>query len=56
MVEDENTPLRVVPTEELYSELEGEARDRLMRDVCEVYTRVTGREPDFSAPKKEYEL
>ena len=56
MVEDENTPLHVVPVDLLCGELSGEAREKLMRDVSEVFLRVTGRELPAGALEKEYEL
>lgn len=56
MVEDENTPLRVVPVDILYAELTGEAKEKLMSDVSEVYERVTGRELPEGRLQKEYEL
>ena len=56
MVEDENTPLRVVPVFDLYYELDARGREKLMRDVAAVYHRVTGRELSATAPEKEYDL
>ena len=56
MVEDENTPLRVVPVDKLYEELSEEGRAKLMKDLKEVFLRVTGRELPEGALKKEYDL
>ena len=56
MVEDENTPLHVVPVDKLYDELSEEGRENLMKDVKEVFLRVTERELPEGALKKEYEL
>lgn len=56
MVEDENTPLHVVPVDILYTELSGEARDKLICDVSEVFERVTGRRLPDGPLMKEYDL
>ena len=53
MVEDENTPLRVVPVDILASELTGEAREKLLCDIAEVHERVTGRKLPEGAIRKE---
>ena len=54
MVENESTPLRVVPVDILYASLSGEEIEKLVSDVSEVYKRVTGRNipaPVRSAPR-----
>ena len=56
MVEDENTPLHVVPVDMLYAELDEEGKAKLMADVAAVYKRVTGREIPSEIPKKEYDF
>ena len=56
MVEDENTPLRVIPVDDLYGMLDGGGREKLACDVAEVYNRVTGKELPDGALQKEYEI
>ena len=56
MVEDENTPLHVVPVDILVSELTGEAKEKLLCDIAEVHERVTGRKLPDGEIRKEYDL
>lgn len=56
MVEENGEPLRVVPVDTLYEELEGEKRDNLMTDLASVYSRVTGRPMADPVPQQEYDL
>lgn len=56
MVEENGEDLRVVPVDDLYRELDGEKRDKLVADVASVYQRVTGRPLQNEVPCKEYAL
>ena len=56
MVEDSNTPLKVVPVDLLYAELCGESREKLVEDVKAVYKRVTGKVLPDGELKKEYDF
>lgn len=56
MVEDENTPLRVIPVDILCGVLERDEREKLVSEVSEVYTRVTGKKLPGGALLKEYDL
>ena len=56
MVEEGNDPMRVVPVDDLYAQLSGEAKEKLLADVSSVYRRVTCCEHNWSAPCKEYDL
>lgn len=56
MVEDENTPLRVIPVDDLYGMLPDKEREKLVRDVSEVYARVTGKQLPSEPLRKEYDL
>ncbi|MBR5140780.1 MAG: CapA family protein [Clostridia bacterium] len=56
MVEDENTPLRVIPVDKLYGMLSGQEREKLVAEVGEVYTRVTGKPLPSEPLLKEYDL
>ena len=56
MVEEGDEPMRIVPVDELYTELSGEAKEKLLADVSAVYRRVTCAEHTWSQPCKEYDL
>jgi len=56
MVEENGEAMRVVPVDDLYRELEGEKREKLMADVASVYERVTGTPHQSPAPCREYDL
>lgn len=56
MVEEGDSPMRIVPVDSLYEELDGPAREKLLEDVGAVYHRVTGRLHNCSAPCMEYDL
>ncbi len=56
MIEDENTPLHVVPVDLLYQKLNGEDKEKLIKDVASVYKRITGRELPNGDLQQEYEL
>ena len=55
MVQEEGVPMRVIPVQDLYKNLEGEQKQELFDHVSAVYTRVTGR-PAPSEICQEYEL
>lgn len=56
MVQEDGVPMKVVPVNDLFAQLEGEGTDSLLTHVAEVYRRVTGRKHIWVAPKKEYDL
>lgn len=56
MVEEGDEPMRIVPVDDLYDQLEGEAKEKLLADVSAVYRRVTCCEHGWDAPCKEYAL
>ena len=56
MVEEGDEPMRIVPVDDLYDQLEGEAKEKLLADVSAVYRRVTCCEHSWDAPCKEYAL
>ena len=56
MMEENGEPLRVVPVDVLYNELDGEKQAALVKDVQSVYRRVTGCELVDLVLRKEYDL
>ena len=56
MVESETSPLKVIPVDKLYLQLDQEGKENLVKDLSSVYTRVTGREIPSTIPQKEYDL
>ena len=56
MVEEVGAPMRIIPVDDLYGMLSGEAKNKLLLDVASVYRRVTGHEHSFTQPCKEYDL
>ena len=56
MVEENGEPLRVVPVDQLYRELSGEKRDKLVEDVSTVYERVTCKPLTSKVLQREYDL
>ena len=56
MVEEGGAPMRIVPVDELYSRLSGEAQQKLAQEVAAVCTRVKGKPVSADAPCREYAL
>ncbi len=56
MVEENGEALRVVPVHELIDTLEGEKREKLLKDVASVYERVSGKTLSDDVLQAEYEL
>jgi hypothetical protein len=57
MVESENKPLQVIPTEDVYNTLTDESeKEKLLEETREIYERVSQKKiPDFEL-KTEYEI
>lgn len=56
MVEENGEALRVVPVDDLYQELSGEKREKLLTDVASVYHRVSGQALAEGPLCREYDL
>ena len=56
MVEENGEPMRIVPVDDLYESLSGDAAEKLLADVSAVYSRVTCCEHGWNKPCKEYDL
>lgn len=56
MVQEEGVPMRIIPVDDLYTQLTGQAQQQLAAEVSEIYTRVTGNPTAPTIPQKEYNL
>lgn len=56
MVEDPGVPMRIIPVDQLYQELTGEARNVLVEEVNRVCNRDTGKQLPADIPCHEYKL
>ena len=56
MIQEEGLPMRIVPVDDLHCQLNGEEKDKLVREVAVIYSRVTGKADVTAAVQKEYDL
>ena len=56
IVQDETTPLTVVPADELYAALPEAEQEKLLADVQAIVSRVTGCAPEAAEIQREYTL
>jgi len=56
-VEKRGGKMKVWPVDELYAALTSQAdKDQLLKDVRQIYTTVTGKEPEGDVIRREYDL
>lgn len=56
MIQEEGVPMRIVPADDLYRQLDGEEKEKLAQEVAVIYSRVTGQTDVTASVQKEYEL